>query len=140
MNFKCPFCPRTFSQRSAYSQHVQICIKKVEMEEENSEAPVDLQEDINDDNTEAMEYQSAQDISFSSMESTHSNILSEISIMSYEEGLIVSKESEKLEESEKSEEESENRKSLKNLVNLKESLMYPSPRLTLIFQMMLIRI
>jgi Plavaka transposase len=99
MNYKCPFCPRTFSQRSAYSQHVQICMKKVEVEE-NIETPVDLQDDINDINdinddvndiNDDTEYQ---DTSFSSMESVHSNILSEISIMSYEDGLKAVEESE----------------------------------------------
>jgi hypothetical protein len=79
-------------------------MKKVEVEE-SSETPVDLQDDINDINDEAMEYeQLAQDTSFSSMESAHSNILSEISIMSYEESLKAAEESEKSEESERSEE------------------------------------
>ena len=34
MSFKCPFfsCERTFSQRSAYSQHVKRCIKRTELE------------------------------------------------------------------------------------------------------------
>src|SRR2546429_8674270 len=36
MSFKCPFCPRTFSQRTAYSQHVQVCLRKVEVDEEES--------------------------------------------------------------------------------------------------------
>lgn len=27
MQFKCPFCPRTFSSRSAYSQHKNFCIQ-----------------------------------------------------------------------------------------------------------------
>ena len=72
-------------------------MKKVEVEE-SSETPVDLQDDIN-------EYeQLAQDISFSSMESAHSNILSEISIMSYEEDLKAAEESEKSDESERSSE------------------------------------
>jgi len=35
MNFKCPICIRTFSQRTAYSQHVQRCIKRVEVEEDD---------------------------------------------------------------------------------------------------------
>lgn len=32
MSFKCPvhLCERTFSQRTAYRQHVQICITKTE--------------------------------------------------------------------------------------------------------------
>lgn len=34
MSFKCPvlLCERTFSQRSAYSQHVKLCIRKTELE------------------------------------------------------------------------------------------------------------
>src|SRR5256885_1377862 len=104
MNFQCPFCPRTFSQRSAYSQHTQICLRKVEVDEEKSNSEIhsiDLTQDINEsDDNELMEYEpfqeAAQDISFSSMKSTYSNLLSEISIMSYEENI-------ELEESEKSE-------------------------------------
>src|ERR1041385_5086602 len=92
MNFQCPFCPRTFSQRSAYSQHTQVCLRKAEVDEEdNSEThSIDLTQDVNEsDDNELMEYEpfqeAAQDTSFSSMESTYSNLLSEISIMSYEE-------------------------------------------------------
>src|SRR5213080_4228832 len=102
MNFKCPFCPRTFSQRSAYSQHTQICLRKVEVDEEESNSEthsIDLKQDDN----ELIEYEpfqeAAQDTSFSSMESTYSNLLSKISIMSYEENI----ELEESEESEKSE-------------------------------------
>ena len=36
MNFKCPICLRTFSQRTAYSQHAQRCIKKIEVEEDDN--------------------------------------------------------------------------------------------------------
>src|SRR2546421_4481112 len=83
MNFKCPFCPRTFSQRSAYSQHTQICLRKVEVDEEESNSEthsIDLTQDINEsDDNELMEYEpfqeAAQDTSFSSMESTYSNLL-----------------------------------------------------------------
>ena len=35
MNYNCRFCPRTFSRRSAYSQHVLVCLKKVETDEES---------------------------------------------------------------------------------------------------------
>ena len=111
MSFKCPFCPRTFSQRTAYSQHVQVCLRKVEVEEEESNSEthsIDITQDINEsDDNELMEYEpfqgAAQDTSFSSMESTYSNLLSEISIMSYEENIEL-EESEVLEESEESEE------------------------------------
>ena len=76
MNFQCPFCPRTFSQRSAYSQHTQICLRKVEVDEEESNSEthsIDLIQDINEsDDNELMEYEpfqeAAQDTSFSSME------------------------------------------------------------------------
>jgi len=111
MSFKCPFCPRTFSQRTAYNQHVQVCLRKVEVEEEESNSEthsIDITQDINEsDDNELMEYEpfqeSAQDTSFSSMESTYSNLLSEISIMSYGENIEL-EESEVLEESEESEE------------------------------------
>src|SRR5437764_4736382 len=111
MNFQCPFCPRTFSQRLAYSQHTQICLRKAEVDEEESNSEthsIDLTQDVNEsDDNELMEYEpfqeAAQDTSFSSMESIYSNLLSEISIMSYEENIEL-EESEVLEESEKSEE------------------------------------
>jgi len=32
MNFKCPFCNRTFAKRSAYAQHVPKCIEKEPVE------------------------------------------------------------------------------------------------------------
>jgi hypothetical protein len=35
MSFQCRVCDRTFSQRTAYSQHTQKCIKKVEVEEDD---------------------------------------------------------------------------------------------------------
>ena len=33
MIFKCEFCPRTFSNRTAYSQHVSICATSISSEE-----------------------------------------------------------------------------------------------------------
>ena len=35
MSFQCPICKRSFSHRTAYTQHVQKCIKKVEVEEDD---------------------------------------------------------------------------------------------------------
>ena len=32
MNYKCPFCNRTFAKRSAYVQHVPKCIEKEPVE------------------------------------------------------------------------------------------------------------
>src|SRR5437763_7561285 len=73
MNFKCPFCPRTFSQRLAYSQHTQICLRKVEVDEEESNSEthsIDLTQDINKSDDNEMEYEpfqeAVQDTSFSS--------------------------------------------------------------------------
>ena len=34
MSFKCPICTRTFSRRTAYSQHIPTCLKKAEAEDE----------------------------------------------------------------------------------------------------------
>src|ERR1043166_6716027 len=122
MNFQCFFCPQTFSQRSAYSQHTQVCLRNAEVDEEESNSEthsIDLTQDVNEsDDNKLMEYEpfqeAAQDTSFSSMESTYSNLLSEISIMSYEENI-------ELEESEVLEE-------IKNL-NLKLSLNFQMIRI-----------
>ena len=35
-NFKCPYCPRSFSSRNAYAQHVNICIAKYDISAEES--------------------------------------------------------------------------------------------------------
>src|SRR6266496_6182656 len=90
-----------FIAKGPYSQ---ICLRKVEVDEEESNSEthsIDLTQDINESDDNEMEYEpfqeAAQDTSFSSMESTYSNLLSEISIMSYEENI-------ELEESEESEE------------------------------------
>src|SRR5437868_14683693 len=37
MSYKCPFCPRTFSTRSAYRQHIGYCIVKSSSEESNDQ-------------------------------------------------------------------------------------------------------
>ena len=37
MSFKCPLCMRIFSQRFAYTQHAQKCLKNVEVEEEDDD-------------------------------------------------------------------------------------------------------
>src|SRR5579859_5032477 len=86
MNFKCPFCPRTFSRYSAYSQHVQVCIKKVKF---------DSTED-NDNN-----------ISYSNVMDHDDEVLSEVFTMSYKESLRYAKESEDSNEFEKFEKSKE---------------------------------
>ena len=35
MNYNCRFCSRTFSKRSAYNQHVLVCLQRVETDEES---------------------------------------------------------------------------------------------------------
>ena len=37
MSYKCPFCPRTFSTRSAYSQHVGYYVVESSSEESNDQ-------------------------------------------------------------------------------------------------------
>ena len=44
MNFLCPFCPRTFSNRSACSQHINHCLPSDSFSSEES----DLATEIND--------------------------------------------------------------------------------------------
>jgi len=73
MSFKCPICERTFSRRSAYGHHTQACIKKAEMFDEESS-----DNDDNDDNNENDNIE-VQDMSFDSIESTRSELVSEMS-------------------------------------------------------------
>ena len=47
MNFKCPFCNRTFAKWSAYAQHVPKCIKKEYVE---SDCKSDCKSDGESDN------------------------------------------------------------------------------------------
>ncbi|GES80678.1 hypothetical protein GLOIN_2v1783703 [Rhizophagus clarus] len=58
MSFKCPLCMRIFSQRFAYTQHAQKCLKNIEVE---------VEED--DDNNDSEKYSSEMD--------TRSNLSSE---------------------------------------------------------------
>lgn len=50
MSLKCPVCERTFSQRSAYTQHVQKCIKKVDVENEDVEMDTKSDQYSDDEN------------------------------------------------------------------------------------------
>jgi hypothetical protein len=36
-NFKCPVCERTFSTRSGYSQHTNVCIQVASSSDENDD-------------------------------------------------------------------------------------------------------
>lgn len=54
MSFKCPSCVRTFNQRTAYSQHVQKCLKKIEIEDEDDVEMDTKSENDNIDNIEVI--------------------------------------------------------------------------------------
>lgn len=41
MTLKCPFCTRTFSKRSAYSQHTSFCLKKVDFSDVSNDETCD---------------------------------------------------------------------------------------------------
>lgn len=92
MGYKCPICERTFSKSFSYSQHAQKCLKQAEQisdEESNNSNEMDTQiidkeysnvekdtDDFESDNNEV------QNMSFDSI---GSELISEISIMSFEE-------------------------------------------------------
>ncbi|CAB4446635.1 unnamed protein product [Rhizophagus irregularis] len=107
MNFKCPFCSRTFSKRSAYAQHIPVCPKNNVNpidNESDSETSINAIQDVNQNNEgdishDEMEYESYQDASFNSVQST-------FSVMSYED-ILECEESEKPKEPEKSGESAE---------------------------------
>jgi hypothetical protein len=44
--FKCPVCKRTFSTRSGYSQHANVCIQVVSSSDENDDDNITM--DINE--------------------------------------------------------------------------------------------
>ncbi|CAB4394988.1 unnamed protein product [Rhizophagus irregularis] len=106
MNFKCPFCSRTFSKRSAYAQHIPVCPKNNVNpidNESDSETSINAIQDVNQNNEgdishDEMEYESYQDASFNSVQST-------FSVMSYED-ILECEESEKPEQSVKEPEKS----------------------------------
>lgn len=53
MNFKCPFCSRTFSKRSAYAQHIPVCPKNNVNpidNESDSETSINAIQDVNQNN------------------------------------------------------------------------------------------
>jgi hypothetical protein len=99
MSSRCPICDRTFSRRTAYSQHVQVCLRNAD-EEFNNGGEVDTQSidneehsnvEIDTQNNEECEMDDnendnidGQDMSFNSIESTRSELISEMSIMSLE--------------------------------------------------------
>jgi hypothetical protein len=52
MSFKCPSCVRTFNRRTAYTQHVQKCLKKIEIEDEDD---VEMDTESENDNIDNIE-------------------------------------------------------------------------------------
>ena len=52
MSFKCPSCVRTFNQYIAYTQHIQKCLKKIEIEDEDDVEMDTESENNNIDNIE----------------------------------------------------------------------------------------
>ena len=49
MSFQYPICKRTFSHRTAYTQHVQKCIKKVEVDDDDN-IEMDIKSDQSSEN------------------------------------------------------------------------------------------
>ena len=94
MSSRCPICDRTFSRRTSYSQHVQVCLKNAEEFGEVNTQSIDNEEhsnvEIDTRNNEECEMDDnendnidVQDMSFDSIESTRSELISEMSTMSF---------------------------------------------------------
>ena len=49
MSFQCPICKRTFSRRIVYIQHIQKCIKKIEVDEDD-DVEMDTKSDQSSEN------------------------------------------------------------------------------------------
>jgi hypothetical protein len=56
MSYKCPFCPRTFSVRSAYSQHVSYCISNQSNIEESDSTNNISEISLNDSDQSFLNY------------------------------------------------------------------------------------
>lgn len=59
MIFQCPFCPRTFSKRSAYAQHTPVCTKSnVNLldKKSDSETSINAIQDVNQNNEKDISY------------------------------------------------------------------------------------
>jgi hypothetical protein len=50
MNLKCPFCPRTFSKRSAYAQHITVCSRNNVDIESDSDTSIEDNNKNNENN------------------------------------------------------------------------------------------
>ena len=94
MSSRCPICDRTFSRRTSYSQHVQVCLKNAEEFGEVDTQSIDNEEhsnvEIDTRNNEECEMDDnendnidVQDMSFNSIKSTRSELISEMSTMSF---------------------------------------------------------
>ena len=89
MSSKCSVCGRTFSRRTSYSQHAQLCLKyadeldndgEVVIEQSNVETDTRINEECEMDDNEN-DNNDVQDMSF---DSTRSELISEMSTMSFE--------------------------------------------------------
>ena len=89
MSSKCSVCDRTFSRRTSYSQHAQLCLKnadeldndgEVVIEQSNVETDTRINEECEMDDNEN-DNNDVQDMSF---DSTRSELISEMSTMSFE--------------------------------------------------------
>ena len=78
MSFKCPICVRTFSQRTAYSQHVQKYLKKAEIED-NVEMDTKSDRYSDNENDDIEDENKVQNMSFNSIKSSQSNLVFEMS-------------------------------------------------------------
>src|SRR5436305_11231106 len=94
MSSRCPICDRTFSRHTSYSQHVQVCLKNAEEFGEVNTQSIDNEEhsnvEIDTQNNEECEMDDnendnidVQDMSFDSIKSTRSELISEMSTMSF---------------------------------------------------------
>ena len=91
MSSKCSVCDRTFSRRTSYSQHAQLCLKnadeldndsEVVIEQSNVETDMQINEECEMDDNEN-DNNDVQDMSFDSIESTRSELITEMSTMSF---------------------------------------------------------
>ena len=54
-SLKCPYCPRTFTNKSGYTQHVSNCVPPPDTDTDSEEEP-DLKTNINDMSLDSDEF------------------------------------------------------------------------------------